>query len=96
MPAIYATLYATVLKSPTNHGAMKAYYSGATSIKKLAIWYKLDKNITLFGLHIIADKAIKFQIPTSVDSIYTQALKAKYIVYGNLSCLEVITHLNRN
>ena len=29
-----------------------------------------------------------------LDNIYLRALKAKYVTYGNLSCLDVITSLN--
>ena len=49
-----------------------------------------------FRLYSKVNKALKIQILACVDDIYTRALKAKYVAYGNLSLLEVITHLKSN
>ena len=35
----------------------------------------------------------KLHILASVDKIYMRSLKAKYVAYSNLICLEGITHL---
>ena len=42
-------------------------------------------------MHNNVDKVLKLQILAIVVGIYTRFLKAKYVAYGNLSCLEVIT-----
>ena len=47
-------------------------------------------------MHNNIEKSLKLQILACVDNIYTCALKANYIAYGNISCLKVIIHLNSN
>ena len=84
-PIVYATLSATTFKFPANTGAAPAYPSNATGIEQLAIRYKFDRDTALFGIYINIDKDLKLQILTSVDNIYTQSPKAKYMAYGNLS-----------
>ena len=42
------------------------------------------------------NKAMNIQILSYIDNIYTHARKAMYVIYGNLSCLEVITNLKNN
>ena len=72
------------------------YPSNATSIEQSAIQYKLYKETALFARHNNVYKALKLQILAREEKICMCALKAKYVAYGNLSCLEVITHLKRN
>ena len=40
------------------------------------------------------DKSLKQQLLEVVEDIYVRALKEKYAEYKNLTCLEVIDHLN--
>ena len=62
----------------------------------MSIQYNFDRENSLLILHSNVDKALKLNILASVDNIYTQTLKEKYVVYGNLSCLEVMTNLKSN
>ena len=73
---------------------MAAYPPGATFIKQSSIQSNFDWDTASFRLHSNADKALNLKILAYVDNIYLRALKAKYVTYGNLSCLDVITSLN--
>ena len=63
---------------------------------KSSIQYKFDRDTALFDIHINIDKALKLQILASIDGINTQALREKYVAYGNLFRLGMITRLKSN
>ena len=72
------------------------YPLNATGIEQTETHYKFDKENTLFNIHNNVDKALKLQILEIMEDIYTCALKEKYVAYGNLISLKVITHIKSN
>ena len=87
---VYATLSAIAFIKSANPGP------DSTGIKQTAIQYKFTLDTELYSLLQNMDKSLKQQLLGGVVEIYVRPLKDKYVIYGNLTCLEVIDHLKEN
>ena len=74
---------------------MPENHPSATSIKQSSI-QKKNCETALSGLHSNINKVLQVQILACKEDIYTSPLKDNYMADVNLSCLNVITCLNRS
>ena len=92
-PAVYATISATPFVAPLNPGVQAVIPTGSTQIQITSLNRTFDTSNTLYQEYLTVGNALKKQLLASVDDIYLCALKQPYVLYGNVTVLELLTHL---
>ena len=91
--AVYATICPLAWVSPVNPGVQAQIPQGATSAQITSINRAFDKDFQLYADFVAVGNALKKQLIAAVDDVYISSLKMPYIGYGNVSVLDLLTHL---
>ena len=91
--AVYANICPHPWVPPDNPGTQAAIPAGSTGPQITALNRAFDKNFAIYADFIAVGNALKKQLLAAVDDIYLCTLKMPYIGYGNVTVLELLTHL---
>ena len=89
--AVYATISNTAFASPTMHTQPNT--AGLTGPQISALNRAYDANVKKFREYCAVEGALKKQLLVAVDDIYLEAIKERYIAFGNKTLLDLLTHL---
>ena len=91
--AIYSTICPHAWVNPPNPGIQASIPDGSTASQISAYNRAFDKAFQLYADFVAVGNALKKQLLAAVDDIYLCSLKMPYIGYGNVTVLELLTHL---
>ena len=89
--AIYSTVTATPFVAP--HAPANPDLTGLTGPQISARNRQFDRNKATFNDYTSLQLALKKQLIAAVEPIYLRAIRDKYVGFGNLTILEMLTHL---
>jgi len=91
--AVYANISLHAWVPPVNPGIQALIPAGSTSPQITALNRSFDKNFAIYADFIAVGNALKKQLLAAVNDIYLCTLKMPYIGYGNVTVLQLLTHL---
>ena len=92
-PAVYNTQSTETFDPPTNPGQNPTIPTGSTGLQIADIrrWHK--DQFDEFQTYQQTNRTLKTSLITSIDEAYIRLLHDKYIVYANVTTLQMLTHL---
>ena len=93
LPATYATISIAPWVSPPNPGTQAVIPANSTAIQIATFNRSFDTASTIYAAYRMVGNALKKQLLAAVDDIFICSLKQPYIGYGNVTVLEILTHL---
>ena len=92
-PAVFATISATAFIAPPNPGIQALIPANSTAIQITAINRAFDTAQSVYQAYVTVGNALKKQLLAAVEDIYICSLKQPYVAYGNVTVLQLLTHL---
>ena len=92
-PATYATISIAAWVPPANPGTQAVIPPNATTNQITRLNRAFDTATTIYATYRLVGNALKKQLLAAVDDIFICSLKAPYIGYGNVTALNLLTHL---
>lgn len=92
-PATYATISIAAWIPPPNPGTQAVIPPNATAIQIAARNRSFDTASEVYATYRMVGNALKKQLLAAVDDIFICSLKQPYIGYGNVTVLQLLTHL---
>ena len=92
-PGVYATISIAAWIHPLNPGLQPIIHVGSTGIQISALNRAFDKASEVYSDFQLVSNALKKQLLAAVDDIFLCSLKQPYIGYGNVTVLDLLTHL---
>ena len=92
-PAVYATICPHPWIPPVNPGIQAVIPNGSTNSQITSLNRAFDTEFAIYADFIAVGNALKKQLLAAVDDIYLCSLKMPYIGYGNVTVLQLLTHL---
>lgn len=93
LPATYATISIAAWIPPPNPGTQAGIPANSTAIQIATINRSFDTASTIYATYRMVGNALKKQLLAAVDDIFICSLKQPYIGYGNVTVLDLLTHL---
>ena len=91
--AIFANISIAAWIPPPNPGVQAGIPPGSTSAQIASLNRAFDKEFQIYSDFVAVGNALKKQLLAAVEDIYICSLKQPYIGYGNVTVLQIITHL---
>ena len=92
-PEIYNTLTATPFEPPENPGPQPEIPERATAPQIASIRFHYQADQLLFQKYINVEQALKTQLVASVDEVFIQSLRNKYVGYSNHTTKDILAYL---
>ena len=92
-PATYATISIAAWVPPANPGTQAIIPPNATTNQITRLNRDFDTATTIYATYRMVGNALTKQLLAAVDDIFICSLKAPYIGYGNVTVLDMLTHL---
>ena len=92
-PNVYATISIKPWNSPPNPGIQAVIAEGSTAAQISALNRAFDVATAVYASYHLVSNALKKQLLAAVDKISIFSLKQPYIGYGNVTVLQLFTHL---
>lgn len=92
-PATYATISIAAWIPPPNPGTQAIIPANTTANQITRLNREFDTATTIYATYRLVGNALKKQLLAAVDDIFICSLKAPYIGYGNVTVLDLLTHL---
>ena len=93
LPATYATISIAAWIPPPNPGTQAGIPANSTAIQIATINRSFDTASTIYATYRMVGNALKKQLLAAVEDIFICSLKQPYIGYGNVTVLDLLTHL---
>ena len=92
-PDIYNTLSAVPFRPPENPGPQPEIPERATAPQIASIRFDFEANQRIFQKYTNVEQAVKSQLIASVDEVFIQSLRNKYVGYGNHTTKDILAYL---
>ena len=92
-PAVFANISITAFVAPPNPGVQALIPVNSTAIQITAINRAFDTAQSVYQAYVTVGNALKKQLLAAVEDIYICSLKQPYVAYGNVTVLQLLTHL---
>ena len=92
-PPVYANISIAAFIEPANPGVQALIPLGSTAIQINALNRAFDTANIIYQEFLTVGNALKKQLLAAVEDIYICALKQPYVLYGNVTVLQILTHL---
>ena len=92
-PAVFANISITAFIAPPNPGVQALIPVNSTAIQITAINRAFDTAQSVYQAYVTVGNALKKQLLAAVEDIYICSLKQPYVAYGNVTVLQLLTHL---
>ena len=93
LPALYNTLSVTAFVVPVNPGSSPDIPANSTGSQITKLRYSFDTSAALFNEYDRTDKALRKILLTTIDEMFIQYLRHKYVGYGLTSTCTILDHL---
>ena len=94
--AVCSTLSTVLYATPPNSGTNVTILLDAIGPQSSSIRTQFEDNTALFNKCQITDKALKQQIVAAIEAVCLKAIRNKYTVFGNQTCITMLQHMYNN